>query len=239
MFVPSGSFLTWVGQFAAWSFDTLSLDDAMVQVSAYLKNNYNIVVTDYSDTLAGSLGAGTVTVSLQSNMDRGDTGADDGVADVKSNVDDAFAHINTYGYTPPNLTGSTCNLTATQPTDGGGGPTYSFSIKNLLPSWLGGSPVTADQQAQYTAQGTAQINSVATNAAAASGVNSTAAQVAREAAIKQAAAFNQDEANLAKAQNKAAASSDQWILYGLIAAVVLVGAVVALPYISAARGVTR
>jgi len=239
MFVPSGSFLTWVGQFAAWSFDTISLDDAMAQVSAYLKNNYNIVVTDYNDTLAGSLGAGTVTVSLQSNLDRGDSGADDGVADIKSNVDDAFAHINTFGYTPPNLTGSSCNLTATQPSDGGGGPTYKFSIQNLLPSLLGGSPVTADQQAQYTAQGQAQINSVATNAAAASGANSTAAQTARAAAAQQATAFVTDEARLAAAQNKAAASSDQWILYGLIAAGVLVAAVVALPYIAAARGVTR
>lgn len=234
MFVSSGSTLIWVGQFASWSFDTLSLDDAVSQVSAYLKNSYNLIVTDYEDTLDSDSGAGAVTLTLQTGMDRGDTDSDDGVSDVKSNVDDAWAHLNTFGYTPPNLTGSSCDLNSMTPSAGGAGPTYSFSVRNLLPSWLGGMPVTPDQNAAYTAAGTAQINSVADNAKRA-GYSDEVVQTASTTAGSQSAQFVKDQSSLSTAQNKAAASSDQWILYGLIGAAVLVGVVVALPYIGAAR----
>ena len=237
MFVSTGSTLKWTGSFAAWSFDTLSLDDAMSQVSVYLKNNYNLVVNDYTDSLTGDMGAGDVVVTLQTGMDRGDTGTDDGVVDIKSNVDDAFSHLNTFGSTPPNLASSQCTINVMNPSAGGSGPTYSFSLCNLLPSWLGGAPVTSEQQAQYTAQGSQQIQSVAANAKAAGYSDATVA-TAQTTANTQTAGFVKDESSLAAAQNKAAASSDQWILYGLIAAAVLVAAVVALPYIGAARSAT-
>lgn len=239
MFVSSGSVLNWTGTFDSWSFDTLSLDDAMSQVSAYLKNNYNLVVTDYNDTLSSDIGAGDLVVTVQTGQDRGDTGTDDGVADIKGNVDDAFSHLNTYGATPPNLVSSQCQPNSITPSSGGGGPAYSFSIRNLLPSWLGGMPVTPEQQAQYTAAGQAQIQAVASNAKAAYGAGSDAAAAATTAANTNSNAFVKDESLLADKQNKAAASSDQWLLYGLIAAAVLVGVVVALPYIGAARTATR
>jgi hypothetical protein len=239
MFVPSSTALTWVGNFDAWSFDTVSLDDAVMQISAYLRNNYNLIVTDYDDTLSGDLGAGTVTLRLQTQMDRGDAGADDGVTDIRSNVDDAWSHVNTYGSTPPNLSGSTCSITSLIPSAGGGGPTYSFSFRNLLPTWLGGAPVTPEQQAAYTAEGQAAISAVGANAATAYGPGSASAQTATAAATANSAAFGVDEAKLAAKQNADAAASDKWVLFGLIAAVAVVGVVVALPYLGAARSVTR
>lgn len=234
MFVSSGTTLKWDGVFASWSFDTLSLDDAMSQVSVYLKNNYNLVVTDYNDTLSGDLGDGDLVVTLQTGMDRGDTGADNGVDDIKSNVDDAFSHLQTFGATPPNLTSSSCKLNLMMASDGGGGPAYHFSPMNLLPSWLGGSPVTASQQAQYTAEGQAQIRSVATNATA-GGYSQSAQQTAQTSANTQSNQFASDESALARKQNAEAAGKDKWILYGLIAAAGLVALVIALPYIGAAR----
>lgn len=236
-FVSSGSVLIWVGTFDAWSFDTLTLDDAVSQVSTYLKNNYNLVVNDYTDTLADDNSGGTVTLTLQTGMDRGDNGSDDGVADVKSNVDDAFSHLSTMGGTPPNLASSTCNLNSIAPSNGGGGPSYSFSVRNLLPSWLGGTPVTPEQQAQYTAQGSAEIQSVAANAKSA-GYSQDVQDTATTTANTQSDAFVTDEAKLADTQRVEAASSDQWLLYGLIAGVVLFAAVIALPYIGAARSAT-
>ena len=212
----------------------LSLDDAVSQVSAYLKNNYNLVVTDYNDTLDSDSGAGTVTLTLQTGMDRGDTDSDDGVADIKSNVDDAWSHVNTYGYTPPNLTGSSCNLNSISPSSGGGGPEYSFSFRNLLPSWLGGSPVTPEQQQQYSAQGAAQIQSVATNAKAA-GYSQDVIDTAQTTANTQSQQFVKDESKLSDTQRAEAASSDKLLLYGLIAGVGIVALIIAMPYIAAAR----
>jgi hypothetical protein len=237
MFVPSGSYLTYTVQVNAWSFDAISIDDAISQVSAYLKNNYNLIVTSYDSTVAGDMGSGALTLSLQSNMDRGNTGSDDGVADIRSNVDDAFSSVVKSFGTSITMGDSACSINSFTPTSGGGGPAYSFSLKNLLPSWLGGMPVTPDQQASYTAAGQKQIASVADNTAAAFGANSDAAAAARSSAASQSTAFASDEASLAASQNADAASSDKWLLYGLVAAVVVVVAVVALPYVAAGRSV--
>jgi hypothetical protein len=236
MFVPSTTALTWVGTFGPGSFDNLSLDDAISQVSSYLKNNYNLLITDYQDDLADDSSAGTVTLSLQTGMDRGNTGADDGVADIKSNVDDAFTNVVRPAYGGIDLQGSTSSLTSVN-ISSTSGPSYSFSVRNLLPSWLGGATVTPEQQAQYTAQGQQQIDTVATNAAAASGAGSTAAATATQTASDQSQQFAKDEANLANKQNADTAARDRWILIGII---VVVGAVVLIavrPYVVAAQSV--
>lgn len=216
MFVPSGSNLTWVGVFDAGAFYNQAPTDAVNQASAYLKNNYNMIVTgsdfDGSDTTVPI----TMTLSVTTQMDRGNTSSDDGEADIQSNIEDAFAvqgnpcsqssmSVNNLASAPvsssaPGIDYDTCS-------------TFSDKVKNALPTWLGGTPVTPNQQSCYAAAGAAQVTAVGTNAAVAYGSGSAVATATQAAAAQQSAQVATDVAGISDAARKAAASSDTTTLY--------------------------
>jgi post-segregation antitoxin (ccd killing protein) len=238
VYVLSGTRLTWTGQFDGHEFDVTAPMDAIASVSAYLKNNYNLVVENYS------FGPGFVNVvlNLVTNLDRGaSTGSDDGMADIKSNCDDAWTNAlaSTGGIDNLGLLSSTITL-VTVPNDAQGASSDSYAsttsasdfLQNLLPTWLGGSPVTPAQLAARKAAQTQTIQQVQRNAAA-TGVDVSAA------ASTAITANTTDQNTLAAQANAAAKASDEsslntylWI-GGAVVAVVLLA--VLAPYISAAR----
>jgi hypothetical protein len=98
-----------------------------------------------------------------------------------------------------------------------GGPKYSFSLLNLLPTYLGGTPVTPEQSQQYTQQGTAEIKTVAANAAATG--NQVSVVASEDAVTSQTKAFTSDQQSLANQQYKAASTSDNTMLLIVLAIV--------------------
>jgi hypothetical protein len=107
------------------------------------------------------------------------------------------------------------------------GPAYSFSFRNLLPSFLGGSTVTTEQQAAYTTEGQAEVGSVAVNAQAGYGAGSNTAVTAVQTAQTQESALVANNATLATAYNNLLAQISAGQLAGLFGMLLLVGAGIA------------
>lgn len=228
MYVLAGTRLTYTGNFDGHEFDVLAPMDAINSISAYLKNNYNLVVENYS------FGAGflNVVLNLISNMDRGtSTGNDDGVADIQSNVDDAWGNVLTgTGFGGGQGLQSSGLVVVTMPNDAQGASSDSYAntthatdfIRNLLPTWLGGAPVTPDQLAARQAAAKVQIGQVGTNA------KTLGANIDSTVAVQQAASVA-DAATIAAASNAAAKQQDTsnlntWLVWGgvAVAAVLLI-----------------
>jgi hypothetical protein len=238
MFVASGSRLTWIGQFGDYSFYNQTSTDAIQQVAAGLRNKYSLFIEQVADGIgAADFQPGSISITLRTDMDRGN--GSDGQADIQSNVDDEFAlqgnAVVSSSISP--LSGATTS--APTPTDAGGAnydscSTLGDKIKNALPTWLGGTPVTDSQRACYTKQNVAQIGTVATNASAAYGAGSNTAQVAALTATQQQAASAKDTNTLADqavaAAKKADESQKNLLIMGAIAVAVVVGVVLLLPY---------
>ncbi len=90
MYIVQGTRLTWVGDFAAGTFLSAFSVDAVNQAGAYLKNNYSLIIEDShesNESIFGHLGAGTITLNLRTDIDRGD------LEDVRGNVMEAFSAI--------------------------------------------------------------------------------------------------------------------------------------------------
>jgi hypothetical protein len=236
MFVPSGSRLTWVGSFGDYSFYNQTSTDAVQQVAAGLRNKYSLFIEATADHIgAADFQPGTLTLTLRTDMDRGN--GSDGAADIKSNVDDEFA---LQGNAPTDSTISLLSPGASPSAAGGSsGVDYSSCtgvtdyVRNALPTWLGGTPVTEAQQTCYTKQSSAQIKSVATNAAAA-GYSADVVKTATDTANAQAALGANDIAILSDAQRAAAKKQDEsqknWLIAGAVGVGALVLLVVLLPY---------
>jgi hypothetical protein len=207
--------------------------DAINSVSAYLKNNYNLIVEDYT---FGS-GFDSVSLRLVTNMDRGSAGSDDGAADIKSNVDDSWANTLTVSGTGGGQGLISSSITVvTVPNDAQGASSDSYSstssasdfIQNLLPTWLGGSPVTS---AQLAARKDAQTQALKTTSDNASVIaSSPAARAANATALStQTQANLSDQNKLAADANAAAKASDEsslsmylWVGGAIVAVVVLI-----------------
>lgn len=227
-FYPSGSRCTWVGYFDGSAFSNQNVTDAIQAVCSGLKNKYSLVVERAApDAGLGNYTSGAISLDLRTDMDRGN--GSDGLADIKSNCDDEFA-----------LSGNAASSSRIYTRDGvstSGTPDNYDScsgvvdkFRNALPTWLGGTPVTASQQACYAKTGAAQIKSVATNAASAYGAGSTTAAVAQQTADQQAVLGSKDVEVLSDAARAAAASHDNTMLYvalGVGAVVVIVVGIVA------------
>jgi hypothetical protein len=238
--VLAGTTLTWTGTFGEFSFYNQTSNDCTNNVASALRNKYNLIITRIADGIGSAdFQAGNITLEVRTDMDRGN--GSDGAADIKGNIDDEFAlQGNAVMESIIGVSGGTTATVTVQTTSGGGGANYdsctSFGdkIQNALPTWLGGSPVTANQQACYTQQNQAQIKSVATNAAAAYGPDSKTAQVAKDTADKQAILSAKDTQILADKARADAAAHDEaqknmLITAGIIVAVII-GALIILPY---------
>ena len=225
-FYPSGTRCTWVGYFDGTAFSNENVTDAIQAVSSGLRNKYALIVERASpDAGLGSYTSGAIALDLRTDMDRGN--GSDGLADIKANCDDEFA-----------LSGNACSSSRIYTKDAivsdANPDTYSDCsgvldrFRNVLPTWLGGTPVTASQQSCYAKQGRAEIQQVVTNAQANYGTG--AATVAQQTATSQEAQVNSDTATLADAARKAAEGQDKLLLYGVlgfVAVLVVVGVVVA------------
>jgi hypothetical protein len=119
----------------------------------------------------------------------------------------------------------TAGVSQINPTNGGGGPSYSFSFANLLPSWLGGATVTPDQQAAATAAEKSQIQSVATNANAAYGGGSGTASVANSTATQQSSEASDDQSGIAGFFNTLLKNTSNAELFIIVALLLGVAAV--------------
>jgi hypothetical protein len=235
MFVASGSRLTWTGQFAEYTFYNQTSTDAIQMVAAGLRNKYSLFIEATNDGIgAADFQAGAITLTLRTDMDRGN--GSDGAQDIRSNVEDEFALAGNA------CTSSTISLLGAAPDAQGASTGANYDacssitdkFRNALPTWLGGTPVTADQQACYTKQNQAQIQSVATNAANAYGADSVTAQVAAQTAAQQSAASATDTATLAQKAiddaKKADNAQKNWLIAGAVAVGAVVLIVVLLPY---------
>jgi hypothetical protein len=91
-YVNAGSRVVWTGEFSSLFWKNPA--DAIIAVSSYLLNNYNLVVeaTAYHETYEG-LGTSQITLHLKTNIDRGDGETDDGLTDILSNVNEAFTSV--------------------------------------------------------------------------------------------------------------------------------------------------
>jgi hypothetical protein len=228
-FYPSGSRCTWVGYFDGSAFSNQNVTDAIQAVSSGLKNKYSLVVERAApDAGLGNYTSGAIALDLRTDMDRGN--GSDGLADIKSNCDDEFV-----------LSGNPASSSRIYTRDGTSTTTTPNNydscsgvwdkIQNALPTWLGGTPVTASQQSCYAKQGQMQVQSVATNAQVAYGAGSTTAAVAQQVANTQSAQVAGDTAAISDAARAAAASHDQTMLYialGVGVVVVIIVGVVAI-----------
>lgn len=90
MLVPSGSRLTWVGEFGPLSFWSETSTDAIQNIGAKLKNKYNLIVEAANNATSFlTQGQGTITLTLRTDIDRGN--GSDGREDIRGNVSDEFA----------------------------------------------------------------------------------------------------------------------------------------------------
>jgi hypothetical protein len=228
-FYPSGSRCTWVGYFDGSAFSNQNVTDAIQAVSSGLKNKYSLVVERAApDAGLGSYTSGAIALDLRTDMDRGN--GSDGLADIKSNCDDEFTLSGNVASSSRIYTRDGVSTTPTSDNyDSCSGLWDKF--QNILPTWAGGTPVTASQQACYTKQGQAQVQTVATNAKTAYGEGSTTAAVAQKTATEQEAMVPGDTAAIADAARKAAATHDNTMLYialGVGVVVVIIVGVVAI-----------
>lgn len=91
MFVPSGSRLSWAGDFSPTAFMSESSTDAIQFVGSQLRNKYNLIVERAHNGMGwGDFASGTITLDLRSDMDRGN--GSNGVEDIRGNVQDEFAN---------------------------------------------------------------------------------------------------------------------------------------------------
>lgn len=231
-FVPAGSRITWVGYFDPGAFVSESSTDAIKNIGAQLSNNYGLAIESVNNGDLDDSG-GPIALYLRTTIDAGGSSdSDDGIADIDQYVAEAFTNEGC-PVTSHAVTDSTLASGATSAnTSSGGSDQYAAcssltdKFRNALPTWLGGTPVTPDQQACYTKAGQASVMSVASNAATAYGSDSKTAQVAQQVATQQAGAVATDTAAISDASRKAAASSDSKTLYlvigGVAAVVVLI-----------------
>jgi hypothetical protein len=127
-YVNAGSRVVWTGEFSSLFWKNPA--DAIIAVSSYLLNNYNLVVeaSAYNESYAG-LGESQITLHLKTNIDRGDGETDDGLTDILSNVNEAFTSVggnklitsslNSYASAAAdgsNSAGATVNTGSPQPT---------------------------------------------------------------------------------------------------------------------------
>lgn len=235
MYVSAGARLTWVGQFDSYSFYNQTSTDAIQQVAAGLRNKYSLFIEATADGIGvADFQPGALTLTLRTDMDRG--GTSDGAADIKSNVEDEFALVGNACvsstislFTSPDA-GSSNNQGADYDTCSGIGD----KLRNALPTWLGGTPVTDAQKTCYAKNNIAQIQSVAQNAKTYYGTDSTTAAVAQKTANQQSMASQTDTDTLANqaiadAKKHDEAQKNMLILAGVVAAVII-GLVVVLPY---------
>lgn len=214
MFVPTGTRLTWVGYFDETAFYNQNVTDALQLVASGLRNKYNLIIeASAPDAGLGSYTSGAIAIQLRSDLDRGN--GSDGVQDIGGNVADEFA-----------LSGNACSSYRINPPVSGGSPAADAStydtcssltdkFRNALPTWLGGTPVTGAQQACYTKQGQASVQTVA-DVSKARGVDIQAQ------ADKQKAGVAGDTVVLTDAARKAAEANDKTTLYVAIGAGMLV-----------------
>jgi hypothetical protein len=131
--VPAGSRMVWSGQFSGWSSVDYSefiggsdfglvANVAISAVQTSLSQNYSLIVEKSNSTQDGG-----ITLSLRTDIDRGDGIKDDGLTDIQGNVNDAFSladlPVSTSGigkYSP----------TGTDSTTGTAPPTTSPSLFN-------------------------------------------------------------------------------------------------------------
>lgn len=115
-YVNAGSRMVWTGQFGTFLFSK-GPTDLIAAVAALLKNNYSLAVESSQNNIAyGGLGNGSITLSLRTDIDRGDGETDDGLSDIGNNCADTFKSqgfsVSAWGitnYTPANSDGSTDN----------------------------------------------------------------------------------------------------------------------------------
>lgn len=91
-YVSAGSRMVWHGEFHNWltSFSE-SPTQAIIDVQAYLKNNYSLIVERSVNNVGFGTGTGTIDLYLRTDIDRGDGETDDGLTDIQNNVNDAFS----------------------------------------------------------------------------------------------------------------------------------------------------
>lgn len=226
-FYPSGSKCTWVGYFDGSAFSNQNVTDCIQAVSSGLRNKYALIVERASpDAGLGSYTSGAIALDLRTDMDRGN--GSDGLADIKSNCDDEFALVGDAVSSSRIYTRESIISDSTSAYGDCSGIMDKF--RNALPTWLGGTPVTASQEACYAKTGKAQIQTVVTNAQAGYGAGSTVATAAQQSATTQQANVDTDTAAIADAARKAAEGQDKLLLYGVlgfVAVLVVVGVVVA------------
>ncbi len=143
-YVSSGSRMTWTGQFssgrafnehfaAPWDVGSI-----IAAVTSSLANKYQLVVEKSVDNISSiGFGGGSITLSLRTDIDRGDGENDDGLTDILNNVNDEFRAESTpftnaviNNYTPP----------ADPQQTGGGAPKSGTTINTGVPL------ATVDQQ---------------------------------------------------------------------------------------------
>lgn len=146
-YVNAGSRVTYTGQF-----DNIllyaTITDVIQGVGSYLLNSYNLTV-EKADNNISITGSGSVTLSLRTNIDRGDGETDDGLTDILNNVNDAF---NKWNCTP---TASGLNQYVPAAQDGSNGSSGAVNT---------GTPLTTvTQQAAVAAAAATNPNNPSTS----------------------------------------------------------------------------
>lgn len=122
-YVNAGSRVTWTGQFGSFLFSA-GADPLIADVTARLKNNFNLCVESSSNNIsAGGLGTGSITLSVRTDIDRGDGETDDGLTDILNNINDTFRAV---GDAP--TASALNNYTAAPSNDSSSGPQQAVTI---------------------------------------------------------------------------------------------------------------
>jgi hypothetical protein len=96
-YVSEGDQMVYSGQFGPFLFSK-GPTQLVADVTATLQNTYHLAVQKYENSVSDyGLGTGTITLHLESLIDRGDGEQDDGLTDILNNVNDAFRKD---GYSP-------------------------------------------------------------------------------------------------------------------------------------------
>lgn len=94
-YVSAGSRMQWTGQFPNLVDVIANRGPAGIVgfIASNLLNKYNLVVERYDNSLGTTgLAAGSITLYLRTDSDRGNGETDDGLSDILKNVDDEFAN---------------------------------------------------------------------------------------------------------------------------------------------------
>lgn len=115
-YVSSGSRMTWTGSFSGGkAFNENSFEmpwdigSVLATVTSNLANKYQLVIEKTENNIASiGFGGGSITLSLRTDIDRGDGETDDGLTDILNNVNDEFRALSCpfvtavlNDYTPP------------------------------------------------------------------------------------------------------------------------------------------